>query len=139
MGGGGWSREKGSRPLIYMYAWLGGIKKREDYLSYRTCVWFFWLCVNEICSIQEKVNIMSVFLYFPLISWYSSSNIKKGMFSADSQTVYYPNAKNFIRLRFQTSSYLNYMYVYNIRLKLSYFKLWILNFVMLMMTGLYLL
>lgn len=42
-GWGGWSREKGSRPLIYMYAWLGGIKKREDYLSYRTCVWFFWL------------------------------------------------------------------------------------------------
>lgn len=65
-GGGGWSREKGSRPLIYMYAWLGGIKKREDYLSYRTCVWFFWLCVNEICSIQEKVNIMSVFLCFVL-------------------------------------------------------------------------
>lgn len=90
----------------------------------------------------KKKSILCLFsyvLFFPLISWYSSSNIQKGMFSADSQTVYYPNAKNFIRLRLQTSSYLNYMYVYNIRLKLSYFKLWILNFVMLMMTGLYLL
>lgn len=93
-------------------------------------------------ALFKKKSILCLFsyvLFFPLISWYSSSNIKKGMFSADSQTVYYPNAKNFTRFRLQTSSYLNYMYVYNIRLKLSYFKLWILNFVMLMMTGLYLL